>query len=113
MKFYSKPPKKEYATKKTDVYHFDDIWSLDMLDLNNYGVENTRRYRCVLVIIDIFSKLCWTVSLKNKNAQTIKHFFESTIIISKNKPSLIETDDVGEVVSKIFSDFIKENNNER
>ena len=24
---YSKSPKKNYATNKTDVYHNDDIWS--------------------------------------------------------------------------------------
>ena len=30
---YSKPPKRNYATNKTDVYFIDDIWSLDILDL--------------------------------------------------------------------------------
>ena len=28
-----------------DVYHVDDIWSLDILDLEDYGPENTRKYR--------------------------------------------------------------------
>ena len=32
---YSKPPRKNYATNKTDVYHIDDIWSLDILDLKD------------------------------------------------------------------------------
>ena len=32
-KIYSKPPKKNYATNKTEVYHIDDIWSLDIFDL--------------------------------------------------------------------------------
>ena len=48
---YSKPPKKIYSTNKTDVYHFDDIWSLDIIDLKNYGPENSRGYKYVLVII--------------------------------------------------------------
>ena len=26
---YSKPPKKNYDTNKTDVNHIDEIWSLD------------------------------------------------------------------------------------
>ena len=30
---YSKPPKKNYATNKTNVYPIDDIWSLDILHL--------------------------------------------------------------------------------
>ena len=33
---YSKPPKKTYSTNKTDVYHIDDIWSLDILDPKDY-----------------------------------------------------------------------------
>ena len=40
---YSKPPKKNYATNKTEVHHIDDIWSLDILDLKDYGFENNRR----------------------------------------------------------------------
>ena len=42
---YSKAPKKNYATNKTDVYHIDHIWSLDILDLKDYGPENNRGYR--------------------------------------------------------------------
>ena len=34
---YSKPPKRNYATNKTDVYFIDDTWSLDILDLKDYG----------------------------------------------------------------------------
>ena len=71
---YSKGPKRYYATNKTNVYYIDDIWSLDILDLKDYGPKNNRGYRYVLVIIDNFSKYGWTVPLKNKNAQTIKDF---------------------------------------
>ena len=72
---YSKPPKKYYPTNKTDVYHIGDIWSLDILDLKDYGPKNNRGYRYVLVVTDNFSKFGWTTHLKNKNAQTIKVFF--------------------------------------
>ena len=41
--------------------------------LKNYGPENNRGYRYVLVIIDNFSKFVWTKSLKNKKAQTKKN----------------------------------------
>ena len=77
---YSKPPKKIYATNKTDVYHIDDIWRLDILDLKDYGPKNNKGYRYVLVIIDIFSKYGWSVPLKNRNAQTIKDSFENILI---------------------------------
>ena len=68
----SKPPKKNYPTNKTDVYHFDDIWTLDILDIKEYGPENNRGDRYILVVIDIFSKFGLTKPLKNKNAQTIR-----------------------------------------
>ena len=89
---YSRGPKKNYATNKKDVYHIDDIWSLDILDLKDYGPDNNRNHRYVLVIIDNFSKYGWTIPLKNKNAQTIKDSFENILISSKRKPNLIETD---------------------
>ena len=106
---YSKPPRKNYATNKTDVYHIDDIWSLDILDLKDYGPENNRGYRYVLVIIDNFSKFGWTSPLKNKNAQTIKDSFENILINSKRKPNLIETDRGKEFYNNIFQDFLNKN----
>ena len=102
---YSKPPKKNYITNKTDVYHIDDIWSLDILDLKDYGPENNRGYRYVLVTIDNFSKFGWTVPLKNKKAQTLKDSFEIILITSKRKPGLIETDRGKEFYNNIFQDF--------
>ena len=107
---YSKGPKKYYATNKTDVYNVDDTWSLDILDLKDYGPENNRGYRYVLVIIDNFSKFGWTVPLKNKKAQTIKDSFENILINSKRKPNLIESDRGKEFYNSIFQDFLNKNN---
>ena len=107
---YSKPPKKYYPTNKTDVYHIDDIWSLDILDFKDYGPKNNRGYRYVLVVIDNFSKFGWTIPLKNKNAQTIKDSFENILTNSKRKPNLIETDRGKEFYNNIFQDFLNKNN---
>ena len=107
---YSKGPKKNYATNKTDVYFIDDIWSLDILDLKDYEPKNNRGYRYVLVTIDNFSKYGWTVPLKNKNAQTIKDSFENILINSKRKPNLIESDRGKEFYNNIFQDFLNKNN---
>ena len=107
---YSKPPRKNYITNKTDVFHIDDTWSLDILDLKDYGPENNRGYRYVLVTIDNFSKFGWTIPLKNKNAQTIKDSFENILISSKRKPNLIESDRGKEFYNNIFQDFLNKNN---
>ena len=101
---------KRIITNKTDVHYIDDIWSLDILDLKDYGPENNRGYRYVFVIIDNFSKYGWTVPLKNKNAQTIKDSFEIILIKSKRSPNLIETDCGKEFYNNIFQDFLIKNN---
>ena len=106
---YSKPPKKYYPTNKTDVYYIDDIWSLDILDLKDYGPKNNRGYRYVLVIIDNFSKFGWTIPLKNKNARTIKDSFENILTNSKRKPNLFESDRGKEFYNNIFQDFLNKN----
>ena len=107
---FSKPPEKNYATNKTDVYLIDDIWSLDILDLKDYGPKNNRGYRYVLVTIDNFSKFVWTVPIKSKNAQTIKDSFENILISSKRKPNLIETDRGKEFYNNIFQEILNKNN---
>ena len=107
---YSKPPKKYYAAIKTNVYHIDDTWSLDILDLKDYGPEYNRGYPYVLVAIDNFSKFGWTVPIKNKNAQTINDSFGNILISSKRKQNLIESDRGREFYNNIFQDFLNKNN---
>ena len=76
---YAKPPKRNYVTNKADVFHIDEIWSLDFLDLKDYGPENNRGYRFVLVIIDNFSKFGWTIPLKkcSNNKRLFRQYFNN------------------------------------
>ena len=77
--------------------------------MKDYGPENNRGYRYVLVVIDNFSKFGWTITLK-KNPQTIKDSFENILIISKRKPNLFESDTGKEFYNNIFQDFLNKNN---
>ena len=72
--------------------------------MKDYGSENKRGYRYVLVTIDNFSKFGWTT-----NAQTIKDSFENILIGSKRKPNVIETDLGKEFYIKIFQKFSNNN----
>ena len=109
-KSYSKPPRKNYPPNKTDVYHIDDVWSFDLLDLEKYGPENKRGCRYVLVIIDNFSKISWKIPFKNENAQTMNVSFENILISSKRKPDLVATDQDRGFYSDIFQTFLNNNN---
>ena len=110
---YSKPPKKNYATNKTYVYHSDDNWSLNILDLKDYGPKNNRGYRYVLVVIDNFSNYIWTIPLKNKKAQSVKDAFENILKSSRRKPNLIESDDGSQFVGKFFTNLLNTKNIQR
>ena len=110
---YFKSPLKNHPTNKTILKGIDETWSLDLLDLIEYGSKNNRGYRFILVVIDTFSKFAWTVPLKNKYAQTITTEFSNVITKSKRKPKLIETDDGKEFVNKIFNDYLKQNDIKR
>ena len=61
---YSKQPKKNYNTNKTYVFHIDDIWSLDILDLKDYDTENNRGYRYIFSISRQFLEIRMDNSFK-------------------------------------------------
>ena len=107
---YSRPHKRNYSTNRTDIYHIDDIWSLDSLGLKDYGPENNRGYIYVLAIIDNFSKYGRAIPLKNKIAQKIKDSFGNISMSSKGKPNLIESDSGKHFYDIIFQDFLNKNN---
>ena len=107
---FSKPPEKKYATNKTDVYHIDDIWSWDILDLKDYGPENNRVFRYVSVITDNFSKFGSTPPLENKNTETKTNSFENILISPKIKSALFETDRGNEFYNILHQNFLNNNN---
>ena len=106
---YSRLPNKNYETNKTMIKSIDDTWSSDLLDMNDYGSKNNRAYRYILVVVDNFSKFCWTIPLKNKFSQSITDAFSEIIKSSNRKPNLLETDDGKEYVNKIFNEFLNNN----
>ena len=58
--------KQNYITRKNDVFYVDNTWSVDIIDLKDYGPEKNRGYRYVSLVIDNFNKLGWTLPLRNK-----------------------------------------------
>ena len=107
---YSKPPKKNFVTNKTEVYHNGDVWSSDIMDLKDYKPENNRSCGYVLVNTDKFSKLGWYVLIENKTAKTIKASFENNLKTWKGKQNLVKTDKGKEFYNNIFQNFLNINN---
>ena len=106
---HSKPPKKSYPTHKTNVYNIDNFWTSDILDLKDYGLQNIKAYRYVLVVIKNFAIIGWTVPLEIENAQTMRDSLEKVLLTSK-KLNLIETDHGKDFCNNFFQKFRKNNN---
>ena len=63
-KIQSKPPKKNYPTKKIVNNHIDEIRSIDMMDMSDYKVLNNKWFRYIIVKIHNFSRYTWFIPLK-------------------------------------------------
>ena len=63
---YSKPPQRNYPTKKITSNNIDEIWSIDLADMIEYKTSNNRGFRYIFIKIDNFSKFLWAIPLKNK-----------------------------------------------
>ena len=108
---YSRRPKNNYSTTKTDVYHVDYIWSLDIKDRKHYGPEKNRGYGYVLVIAENFPKFAWTLPLK-KTAQIIRDAFENIPKNSDRRPNLMEVIRK-ELYNSVFQKFLNNKNNKQ
>ena len=89
---YAIPAKKNYDTNKTGVKQIDNIWSLNLPGMTDYGKKSNRGYSYVLAMTDKFSKYGWCIALKRITAQTISNDFSNNIQKSNRNPSLIKTD---------------------
>ena len=65
--------------KKRTVYpgFKDNIWGADLADMQLINKFN-KGFRCLLCIINIFSKYAWVVLLKDKKTITITNAFQKT-----------------------------------
>ena len=71
MKYTALHLEKKYPTNRIVYSHVVEISSIDLAYMIDYKISNNKEYRYIFVIIDNFRKSLWTISLKNKNSQTI------------------------------------------
>ena len=81
--------------------------------MNDYGIQNNKSYRYVLVVIYNFSKFGWAIPLKNKYAQSITDSFSQFVKSSKRKTNLLETDVGKEYNNEYFKEVLNNHNNKR
>ena len=61
-------------------------WSYDLIDMSSLDhVGGNKHYTFILSILDLFSRYCWLVPLRKKEAANVKAGFESVVISNQHK----------------------------
>ena len=107
---YSKPPKKNYPTKKIIYNNVDEIWSIDLADMIDYKTSNSKRFRYIFIIIDNFSKYLGAIPLKNKYSKTITGEFSNILTTSKGRLLKLESGRGAEFYNSVFQNSLKVKN---
>ena len=103
---FSSFPTKKYPTNKIVYNYIDEIWSVYLIDMLDYGFSNDKGYTYILTIFDNFSKCFWCIRSKNKYGQTIRDEFSTILTTSKREIIRIGSDRGGEFYN-FFSRFPK------
>jgi hypothetical protein len=86
-----KPVIKKFVRRKVIVRRVDEIWAVDIVDMQKFADDNDG-YKYILDVIDCFSKYAWAVPLKNKTTHTTLEALKKIIKDSGRKPEKIWSD---------------------
>ena len=82
---------------------------MELVDLSKHSKQNDG-YKFILVVIDVFSKYAWLISLKSKKAKQIKEGLQKLFSSTKRTPLMIQTDEGKEFLNTIVLNLLREMN---
>ena len=89
--------KKPREYRKVYAHGIDDLWQMDLLDLQKFKDEN-EQYRYACFIIDVFSKRLWVKPLKFKTSTALTKAL--ALLIMMERPKKIQADQGTEFFNK-------------
>ena len=106
---FHKPIIKEFEKRKVYSTFKDNIWGVDLVDMQLLSKYN-KRIRFLLCVIEIFSKYAWVVPLKDKKGISIAKAFQIILKQSNRKPNKICADKGSEFYNVYFKKWLRDNN---
>ena len=103
-----KPIIKKFGKRKVYSTFKDNIWGVDLADIQLLSKYN-KGIRFLLCVIDIFSKYAWVVPLKDKKGISIVKAFQIILKQSNRKPNKIWVDKGSEFYSAYFKKWLRDN----
>ena len=86
-----KPIIKKFNKRKVYSSYKDNIWGVDLADMQLLSKFN-KGSRFLLCVIDIFSKYAWVIILKDKKGISIVNAYQIILKKSNRKPNKIWVD---------------------
>jgi hypothetical protein len=104
-----KPVKRKYKRKKVTSPALDAIWSMDLVDMQQWNKENDN-YKYMLNIVDVYSRYAFSRPMKDKTAKATFAAFQSIIAETSRFPKSLWVDQGKEFYNALFNKWMKDNN---
>ena len=103
-----KPVIKKFNKRKVYSQFKDNIWGVDLADMQSLSKKNNS-IKYLLCVIDLFSKYAFVIPLKDKKVISIVNAFNKTIKQSNRKPNKIWVDQGIELSNRVFKKWLSDN----
>ena len=103
-----KPVIKKLNKRKVYSQFKDNIWGVDLADMQSLSKEN-KGIKYLLCAIDLYSKYAFVVPLKDKKGISVTNGFNKIIKQSKRKPNKIWVDQGSEFYNHVFKRWLSRN----
>ena len=102
-----KPVIKKFTKRKVYSSFKDNIWGVDLADMQLLSRQN-KGIKYLLCVIDLFSKYAFAVPLKDKKGASVVKGFKKIVNESGSQPDKIWVDQGSEFYNKTFKNSLKD-----
>ena len=103
-----KPVIKKFDKRKVYSQFKDNIWGVDLADMQSLSTKN-KGIRYLLCVIDLYSKYAFVIPLRYKKGISILNAFNKIIKQYNRKPNKIWVDQGGEFYNNILKKWLSDN----
>ena len=103
-----KPIIKKFKKRKVYSQFKDNIWGVDLADMQSLSKKN-KGIKYHLCVIDLYSKYAFVIPLKDKKGISILNALDKIIKQYNRKPNKIWVDQGGEFYNNIFKKWLSDN----
>ena len=103
-----KPVIKKFKKRKVYSQFKDNIWGVDLADMQSLSKKN-KGIKYILCVIDLYSKYAFVIPLKDKKGISITNAFDKIIKQFKRKPNKLRVDQGSEFHNRVFKKWLSDN----